>query len=76
MNEKKTSSKESIGRLFKEKRYPIDRILQPVDNLLRNKPVSGVLLFLAVIIAMVWANSPWSESYHHLWETAFSVGFG
>lgn len=23
---------------------------------------------------MVWANSPVAESYHHLWESAFSIG--
>lgn len=65
-----------VDRFITERSYPIDRLLRPVDNLLRNKPISGVLLFLSVIIALVWANSPWRESYHHLWETSFSVGFG
>ena len=22
----------------------------------------------AALIAIIWANSPWAESYHHLWE--------
>ncbi|WP_378182680.1 Na+/H+ antiporter NhaA [Aquimarina sp. SS2-1] len=35
----------------------------------------GFLLVTMVIIAMVWANSPWSDSYFHLFETKFVVGF-
>lgn len=33
------------------------------------------MLFVAVVVAMVWANSPWHESYHHLWESKFEIGF-
>ncbi len=59
-----------------EESSPIDRILEPVDNLLRNKPVSGILLFFAVLIALIWANSPFKESYHHLWEIHFKIQLG
>jgi NhaA family Na+:H+ antiporter len=78
MKEKKNVkiNEKLVNRFITERSYPIDRLLRPVDNLLRNKPVSGILLFLAVIIAMVWVNSPWKETYHQLWETSFSIGFG
>ncbi len=35
-----------------------------------------VVLFIAVVIAMVWANSPWQEFYRNLMQTeiAFTVG--
>ncbi|MEQ8908362.1 MAG: Na+/H+ antiporter NhaA [Vicingaceae bacterium] len=69
-------TEEERKNINREKIYPIERILAPVDNLLRNKPVSGILLFLAVIVALIWVNSPFAESYHHLWETHFKVGFG
>lgn len=40
-------------------------------------PVTGsVLLILATISALVWANSPYSESYFHLWETPVAITFG
>lgn len=61
---------------FKEKIYLIDRVLNPVNDLLRNKPISGILLFLAVVVALVWANSPFSDSYFQLWETKFRIGVG
>ena len=37
---------------------------------------SAVLLLLATVAALVWANSPWSESYERLWETTFSLQLG
>lgn len=52
---------------------PIDILLKPVDNLLKNKASSGVLLFLAVIAALVWVNFIDADSYHHLWEN--TIGF-
>lgn len=58
------------------RRSPIDILLKPVDNLLKNKASSGILLFLAVIIALIWVNFIDAEGYHHLWENVigFSVG--
>ena len=74
--DKQKVDKKLVQSFITEKTYIIDRLLRPVDNLLRNKPISGILLFLAVIAAMIWANSPWKEAYHDLWEIPFSIGFG
>lgn len=35
----------------------------------------GITLLLMVILAMAWANSPWSDSYHKLWKTQLTIGF-
>ncbi len=35
----------------------------------------GLLLIFMVLLAMGWANSPWGDSYFHLWETRFTIGF-
>lgn len=58
------------------RKTPIDILLKPVDNLLKNKASAGILLFIAVIAALVWVNLIDAESYHHLWENmiGFSVG--
>lgn len=52
---------------------PIDRFRKPFSDFLRNQSNGGVVLFIVAIIAMVWANSPWKESYHHLWEHTVSI---
>lgn len=36
---------------------------------------SGILLIAATLVAMIWANSPWSGHYFHLWEKMIVVGF-
>ena len=36
----------------------------------------GILLLLATLVALIWANSPWAESYFGLWETHLTVSLG
>lgn len=38
--------------------------------------VGGILLLIASITAMIWANSPASDSYAALWSTTFTIGVG
>lgn len=42
-----------------------DRIAQ----ILRKETVGGALLLAATVVALVWANSPWSDAYHTLMTT-------
>jgi Na+:H+ antiporter, NhaA family len=39
---------------------------QRIAGVLRNETVGGALLLLGAAIALVWANSPWSDAYHAL----------
>lgn len=43
-----------------------------VIGILHKETVGGAVLLAAAAAALIWANSPWSESYHAL--TAFRVG--
>ena len=54
---------------------PIDRLVRPFQIFLQNSTTGAVLLVCATVVALVWANSPWSHSYHHLLETPVSLGF-
>ncbi|SKB50573.1 Na+/H+ antiporter NhaA [Dyadobacter psychrophilus] len=54
---------------------PIDRVIKPVSKFIHQEYTSGIVLFLCVIAALIWVNSPFAESYHHVWETSLSVGF-
>jgi NhaA family Na+:H+ antiporter len=42
------------------------RELRVIAEILREETVGGLLLLLAAVVALVWANSPWSASYTHL----------
>jgi NhaA family Na+:H+ antiporter len=37
-----------------------------VSAILRKETVGGALLLIATVVALIWANSPWSESYTSL----------
>ncbi len=37
---------------------------------------SALILLLATVAALVWANSPWSASYESFWHTEVAVSFG
>ncbi len=39
---------------------------QRVGAILRKETVGGALLLAATVVALVWANSPWADSYHAL----------
>ena len=36
---------------------------------------SGLVLLLAAVAALVWANSPWSDSYESVWHTTVRLDF-
>jgi Na+:H+ antiporter, NhaA family len=55
---------------------PIDQLLRPLRSLASHSSTTGILLFVMAVIAMIWANSPWSHSYHALWETHFAIKIG
>ena len=55
---------------------PIDRILSPFQEFFQQEASSGILLMIATLLALIWANSPWSDSYQALWHTNVTVGFG
>ncbi|MDG4824939.1 Na+/H+ antiporter NhaA [Asanoa sp. WMMD1127] len=43
-----------------------------IGDILRTETAGGVLLLLAAIVALVWANSPWADGYRSL--SAIEVG--
>jgi NhaA family Na+:H+ antiporter len=50
--------------------------IRPLTDFLRKEASAGVLLVLAALAAIIWANSPWSQSYFDLWDTNAVIGFG
>src|ERR1022692_3221889 len=48
----------------------------PVRDFLSTETGSASVLLGAVLVALVWANSPWSASYETFWSTNLSVVAG
>jgi Na+/H+ antiporter NhaA len=55
---------------------PWTRRLAPVREYVATENASAAILLAAVVAAVVWANSPWSDSYERLWDTEVSLSFG
>jgi NhaA family Na+:H+ antiporter len=51
-------------------------VTRPIERFLHVEAAGGLILLAAAAIALMWANSPWHESYEHLWHTPISLGIG
>ncbi|RAV29624.1 Na+/H+ antiporter NhaA [Sinomicrobium soli] len=58
------------------KKTPIDKILiDPLSRFINKSTTGGVVLFLSAVVAMILANSPLKDAYHHFWEHEFALQF-
>jgi Na+/H+ antiporter NhaA len=48
----------------------------PVRDFLSTETGSAIVLLTAVLVALLWANSPWSDTYESLWTTKLSIAIG
>ena len=54
----------------------LSRGLPHIYAFIRTEQSGGLILLLAAIAALIWINSPWNESYSHLWETNITINLG
>lgn len=59
-----------------QSKSPIEKILNPIQEFMHAETSGGIVLIICTVIALVWANSPFAESYHHLWHTYITFDFG
>ena len=52
------------------------RIIRPLVDFFHKEASGGILIIFAAIIAIIWANSPWHESYHDLWNAHIGIDVG
>lgn len=58
------------------KKTPIEQwFLEPINQFINKSSTSGIILFLSAIAALIFANSPWHETYHSMWSHKFSIGY-
>ncbi len=53
-----------------------ERLIRPLQDFLHQEASAGMLLVGAAIVALIWANSPWSDSYFDLWSTEAGIEIG
>lgn len=55
---------------------PIDRLIRPFQEFSSREASSGLLLMAVTAIALLWANSRWSDAYFALWELPIAISVG
>ena len=55
---------------------PITQLMRPVQRFMHEEASSGIVLFVAAVVALIWANSPWYHAYDELLKTQITIGFG
>jgi NhaA family Na+:H+ antiporter len=54
---------------------PIEILVRPFQEFAKLQSAGGLILISCIIVALVWANSPWAGSYVDLWHTKLTLGF-
>jgi len=49
-------------------------LIRPVEAFARTEALGGLLLAIAALAALIWANSAWQESYRQIWATPVRIG--
>jgi Na+:H+ antiporter, NhaA family len=50
--------------------------VRPLNRFMATETSGGVAILAAALVALVWANSPWSSTYDQLWSTPVNVEIG
>lgn len=51
-------------------------VVRPLQEFLQTSTASALLLLTAVVVALLWANSPWRASYERIWSDAVTLRIG
>jgi Na+:H+ antiporter, NhaA family len=52
------------------------KVISPFQNFSHTEASGGILLFIATVAALIWANSAWSTDYFDFWHTEVTIQFG
>ena len=66
----------SDSELTKGAQPRVERALRPLREFIATESSGAVVLVVAAVVALIWANSPLSDSYESLWRTRLSIGLG
>ena len=55
---------------------PIALLVSPFVRFAKTEAAGGILLLASTLAALIWANSPWENAYHAIWNAPLLIGFG
>lgn len=64
------------GRHQPQSPLSVERALTALQHFLHVEAVSGVVLCVAAVAALLWVNSPFAHSYHDVWNLPITLRLG
>lgn len=64
-------SRTSARHSEEEDQTVAEKVMAPFRNFASIEAAGGLTLVAAAALALAWANSPWQESYHTLWDKTY-----
>jgi len=55
---------------------PAGPLPKAVRSFFATEAAGGIVLLVAAVVALVWVNSPWGDSYEAFWHTELSIELG
>jgi Na+:H+ antiporter, NhaA family len=71
-----TTSVPSARPSFLQSDRLLARAAQPLVRFLHVEAAGGILLVVASVAALAWANAPWQASYESFWSTSVRIEIG
>jgi Na+/H+ antiporter NhaA len=72
----RSSRSRSVRASFTGRTAWARNLAAPIRDFLSAETGGAVVLLVAAVAALVWANSPWSDSYESFWRTKLSIHLG
>ncbi|HEX9697380.1 MAG TPA: Na+/H+ antiporter NhaA [Actinomycetota bacterium] len=77
MTAPKNPSPDHLRHTWSQSERAVPRtVVRPLLAFLQLEAAGGILLLVATVAALVWANSPWQSSYESFWHTRFTIRIG
>jgi Na+/H+ antiporter NhaA len=70
------STSSAAAASFRDRTAWARNLAAPVRDFLSNETGGAAALLAAAVVALLWANSPWSDSYESFWTTSLSIRVG
>ena len=60
---------------FRPRQFVQRQIVSPIQSFMALETASGIVIVVAALAALVWANSPWDQEYFDLWHAHVHLDF-
>ena len=63
-------------KTFNAPHYLLDAVRTPIQRFIHTEEIGAMVLLAAAVTAILWVNSPFSDSYFELWATRIDFDIG